>query len=433
MLTRTSPRTLVGLSLAYFLVLLDTTVLTVALPDLRTSLGGSFEGQQWAVNGYTVAFAASLLTSGAVADRYGAARVFRVGVAGFGVVSLLCAAAPNLWSLVVFRALLGVTGALCLSGSLALIAQLYTEPAARARAMGVWAAVSGTALSAGPLAGGLLAGLYGWRAVFLINPVLAAVSMVVARGATSPPGRGRIDWPVQIAACAFLALLADAITQVAVLPLAGALVVLAVLVWLERRSDAPALPGNLLHAAGWGLTTGAVVNFAFSGALFVITLLLQGAGRLSPLAAGLAFLPLTVPMTFNALLTGRVVARYGPRPPIVAGLILLVAGLVVTGFTLRADAGAGVSLFVGMALMGFGLSCCFPALAAGVVAAAPPGLAGTAGGLLNAVRQVGATLGVAVMGLVAGGSGSGTFTALLIAAVLVALAGLTVRSARAAR
>lgn len=180
-LTRTTPRSLLGLSLAYFLVLLDTTVLVVALPGLRASLGGSFAGQQWAVNGYTVAFAASLLTGGAVSDRYGAARVFRAGVVAFGGVSLLCALAPGLWALVGLRALLGLAGALCLSSSLGLIAQLYPDPAGRARAMGVWAAVSGTALAAGPLAGGLLVGLYGWRAVFLINPVLAVAALVLIR------------------------------------------------------------------------------------------------------------------------------------------------------------------------------------------------------------------------------------------------------------
>ncbi|MFC4589412.1 MFS transporter [Sphaerisporangium corydalis] len=421
--SRTSPKTLVGLSLAYFLVLLDTTVLTVALPDLRASLGGSFAGQQWAVNGYTVAFAASLLTSGAVSDRYGAARVFRAGIVAFGAVSLLCALAPGLGVLVVLRALLGVAGALCLSGSLGLIAQLYPDPAGRARAMGVWAAVSGTALAAGPLAGGLLTGLYGWRAVFLVNPLLAAAGVLVTRGLTSPAGRTRIDWPVQAAACAFLALLADAATEVSLPPLVASAVVLALLVWRERRGSAPALPGGLLRATGPGLATGAVVNFAFAGALFVITLLLQGAGRLTPLETGLAFLPLTVPMTFNALVTGRVVARFGPRPSVAAGLVLLFAGLVASGAAVRAASGLGPLLVCGLALMGFGLSCCLPALVAGVVSAAPPGLAGTAGGVLNAVRQVGATLGVAVMGVVAKGTtGDGTSAALFLAAGLVLLA-----------
>ncbi|MEV1179323.1 MFS transporter, partial [Nonomuraea sp. NPDC049784] len=150
-----------GFSLAYFLVILDTTVLTIALPDLRASLGGSLAGQQWAVNAYTVAFAASLLIGGAVADRYGAARIFKAGVAAFGVISLLSAAAPHLGVLIGLRALLGVAGALCTGGSLGLLAQLFPDPAARARATGLWAAITGSALAAGPLLGGLLVDLYG--------------------------------------------------------------------------------------------------------------------------------------------------------------------------------------------------------------------------------------------------------------------------------
>uniref|UniRef100_UPI001C5DFF3A MFS transporter n=1 Tax=Nonomuraea ceibae TaxID=1935170 RepID=UPI001C5DFF3A len=169
---------LLGVCLAYFLVLLDTTVLTIALPDLRASLGGSVAGQQWAVNAYTVAFAATLLTGGAVADRYGAARVFRAGVAAFGLLSLACAAAPALGVLVGARAALGVAGALCVGGSLGLLAELYPAPAARARATGVWAAATGTALAAGPLLGGLLVGLAGWGAVFLVDAPLAALRLL---------------------------------------------------------------------------------------------------------------------------------------------------------------------------------------------------------------------------------------------------------------
>ncbi|MDP9840878.1 MFS transporter [Streptosporangium lutulentum] len=409
MLATPSFRRLAGISLAYFLVLLDTTVLTVALPDLRASLGGTFADQQWAVNGYTVAFAASLLTGGAVSDRYGAARVFRLGVTGFGVISLMCALAPGMGILIALRALLGLAGALCLGSSLGLIAQLHTDPAGRARAMGVWAALTGTALAAGPLLGGLLVESYGWRAIFLVNPPLAVLSLIAVRGLVSAMGAGRIDWGVQVVACAFLGLLAAAITGFSVPAASLALVALAVLVWLQRRAPEPVLPGGSLRASWPGLLTGGVVNFAFSGALFVITLLLQGERGFTPLEAGLAFLPLTVPMTFNALLTGRLVARYGPGPSILAGLALLSAGLTAAPSA------------IGMIMVGLGLSCCLPALVADVVSTAPAGTAGTAGGLLNAVRQVGAVLGVAVMGVVAHGTADGTSRALLLAAVLTAL------------
>ncbi|MEV4394745.1 MFS transporter [Nonomuraea sp. NPDC049607] len=395
-----------GFSLAYFLVILDTTVLTIALPDLRASLGGSLAGQQWAVNAYTVAFAASLLTGGAVADRFGAARVFKAGVALFGVLSLLSAAAPDLGVLVALRALLGVAAALCTGGSLGLLAEMYPAPAVRARATGLWAAITGSALAAGPLLGGLLVGLSGWRAVFLVNVPFAVTSLLIMRGVASPRGSRRIDWQVQALACVLLGLVAEALIDSSALAAALAVAVLVVLVLVERRSHAPALPGGLLAATWPELLAGTVANFAFSGALFVLTLLLQDTRHLSPVAAGLAFLPLTLPMTVNPLLTGRLVARHGPRPPILGGLALLATGLAGVALT---DV-----LWPWLVVMGFGLSFVLPALMAGMVNAAPAGTAGTAGGVLNASRQVGATLGVAVLGVVG--------RPLLVAAVVTALA-----------
>jgi DHA2 family methylenomycin A resistance protein-like MFS transporter len=202
-----------------------------------------------------------------------------------------------------------------------------------------------------------------------------------------------------------LGLVAEALIDSSPAAAGLAVVALAVLVLAERRSRAPALPGGLLATTWPELLAGTVANFAFSGALFVLTLLLQDTRHLSPLAAGLAFLPLTLPMTVNPLLTGRLVARYGPRPPILGGLALLAAGL------------SGVALTSVLApwlvVMGFGLSFVLPALMAGMVNAAPAGTAGTAGGVLNASRQVGATLGVAVLGVVG--------RPLLVAAVLTAL------------
>ncbi|MEV0229178.1 MFS transporter [Nonomuraea sp. NPDC050786] len=409
-----------GFSLAYFLVILDTTVLTIALPDLRADLGGSLAGQQWAVNAYTVAFAAALLTGGAVADRYGAARIFKAGVAAFGVISLLSAAAPHLGVLVALRALLGLAGALCTGGSLGLLPQLFPDPAARARATGLWAAITGTALAAGPLLGGLLVDLSGWRAVFLINPPIALISLLIMRRVRSPRGHRLIDWRVQVLACAFLGLVAEALIDASMVAGILAVLALAAVVLAERRSKAPALPGGLLAATWPELLAGTVANFAFAGALFVLTLLLQDTRHLAPLAAGLAFLPLTLPMTVNPLLTGRLVARYGPRPPILGGLALLAAGL--TGLALT-DAAAPW-----LVVMGFGLSFVLPALMAGMVNSAPPGTAGTAGGVLNAFRQVGATLGVAIMGVVS----HPLPTAAVLTALTCACYGLAARRARTA-
>ncbi len=403
------PRTsrLIGLSLGYFMVLLDTTVLTVALPDLRRSLGGGVAGQQWAVSGYTVAFAALLLTAGAVADRFGPRRVFAAGVASFGFVSLLSAAAPSLPVLVAARVVLGAAGALCLPSSLAILSRLYPVPAERGRALGAWAAITGCALAAGPVVGGLLVAAGGWRAVFLVNVPVAVLSLLLTRGIAAPATGRALDVRAQLAACAFLAVLTDAVIDRRIVSGAAALVLLVVVVAVERRSHAPAVPAAVVRAPGVraGLIAGAAVNFAMSGGLFVLTLSLQR--HLGPVATGLAFLPLTLPTAFNPLLTGRLVARYGPRRPVLGGMALLTAGC----------AAAPYASWPAMAMIGFGVSFALPALVTGVVQAAPEGSAGMASGLLNAVRQVGATLGVAVMGGLAAGP------AFAVAAVVCAAAG----------
>jgi DHA2 family methylenomycin A resistance protein-like MFS transporter len=430
------PARLLGVSLGYFLVLLDTTVLTVALPDLRRSLGGTVAGQQWAVTGYTVVFAALLLGAGAVADRYGARRVFAAGVAAFGVLSLAGAAAPALWVLVGVRALLGAAGACCLPASLALIARLYPAPAERARALGAWAAITGAALAAGPIVGGGLVSLAGWRAVFLVNVPVAAVALLLTAGPAlaAPRGAGRVDGVSQGLAAVFLACVTAAVIEAgaasprAVPAALGALLVLPALVRRQRRSPRPLVPSALLRVpvARAALLSGAAVNFALSGTLFVVSLLLQDRYGWGPLAAGVAFLPLTLPTAVNPLVTGRLVARYGPRRPVLAGLVLLVAGALV----LAAAPGYPV-LAVGLAVTGLGVSFALPALVTATVAAAPDGLAGTAGGLLNAVRQVGATVGVAAMGaLVAPTLAAAPWAMLLSAAVLAAVLVLTARGPR---
>jgi DHA2 family methylenomycin A resistance protein-like MFS transporter len=390
------------------MVLLDMTVLSVAEPDLARSFDTSVAGLQWTVTGYTVVFAALLLSAGAVADRFGAHRVFRAGTIVFGLGSLFSAAAPWLWTLVTLRALLGVAAAACVPASMAMIARLYPQPVDRARAMASWAAISGAAVAAGPIAGGVLVGLAGWRTIFLINVPLAAVvlALTAVRAVRCPTGKRPIDWVTQIAACALLALLTDTLIAAgssagshAAWSGAGTLLAGLVFLMLERRSVTPVLPVAVLQARGIpaGLLAGAAVNFALTGWLFVLPLLFQQQRRLSPIETGLAFLPLTLPFAVNPLVTGRIVARVGARPPVLAGLGLLTAGGGLLGCGALNQASYAV-LAVGLLLSGFGVSFALPALATMVVSAAPEGMAGTAGGLFNATRQVGATLGVALMG-----------------------------------
>ncbi|GAA4238027.1 MFS transporter [Actinomadura meridiana] len=412
-----STLTLFGVSLGYFMILLDTTVLSVAEPDLVASLDGTVAGLQWAVTGYTVVFGALLLSAGAVADRYGAHRAFRAGIAVFGAGSLLSAAAPDLWTLVALRAVLGVAAAACVPASMAMIARLYPVPAERARAVAVWAAISGAALAAGPVVGGALVGLAGWRAVFLVNVPLAVIVLVLVAGRDvhCPRGSRAIDWWAQLLACAALALLTDALIALgsgadvhALGSGAGAVLAGAAFVLRERGSAAPVLPPAVLRVSGIpaALVAGAAVNFVMTGVLFVLPLVFAEVLGLTPFQTGLAFLPMTLPFAVNPLITGRIVAAAGPRRPVLLGLGLLTCGGVLFG-TVLLDGATYPPLVAGLLCTGFGVSFALPALATMVVTGAPDGMAGTAGGLLNAARQGGATLGVAVMGAFASvGSGS---------------------------
>jgi DHA2 family methylenomycin A resistance protein-like MFS transporter len=391
------------------MVLLDTTVLTVALPDIGRDLHVGVTGLQWVTDAYLLPFAACLLTAGALADRWGGDRVFRAGTGAFGALSLVSAAAPTTATLVALRGLLGLAGAALLPSSLALIALAFPDPARRARAIGTWAAITGAALAAGPLVGGLLVGAYGWRSVFLVNAPVAAASLLLCRRHLPPCPRSRrpLDGPGQVLCFAGLFAGTWALVRGGAAGWSGSGVALAAgvaalagagLVVVERRSAAPMLPPALLarRTVGWALAAGTGVNFALSGGLFVSTLLLQQDRALGSVATGAAFLPLTLPTAFNPLLTGRLVARVGPRGPVLAGLLATALSAAVLAAT--AGRPAYLPTAVAFALLGLGVSLSIPALTAAAVTAAPAGTAGIAAGALNASRQAGAVVGVALLG-----------------------------------
>ena len=396
-------RLLTGLSLGYFLVMLDTTIVTVALPSMSPSLAE----QQWISNGYTLTFAAFLLTAGAWSDRFGARRVFCTGLLSFAALSLLSAVSPSPAALIALRALLGVAGALLVPSSLSLIAAAYPVSAARAKAMGVWAAVSGTGLVAGPLLGGLLTQAFGWRAIFLVNVPVAVLALALSRSApATPPKPGRVGWAGQVSAVVALSTLTYALVESVFWLLPVSLVAAAVFVAAQRRPDAM-LPVSLLSR---NLLAGAIVNFALSGVLFVLSLYFQQSRGYSPSTTGLAFLPLTIPTAFNPIFTGRLVARIGSRVPAVSGFLLMSSGALLQAFF------PALSV-VALAMLGFGVSLAIPSLLTAVVGSAPRELAGIAGGALNASRQTGAVLGVAVLGALL--SATSTTTALAAAGVLL--------------
>jgi len=401
-----------GVAAGNFLVLLDASVLTVALPDLHRDLHASGAALPWTVNAYTVVFAGLLLASGSIADRFGPRRVYRAALAGFLVVSLLCAAAPTIGLLIAGRALLGAAAAGLVPASLALLAALYPDRAQRSRMVGAWAAVTSIGLVTGPIIGGGLVAAGGWRLVFLVNPPIALLALLFSHrlsghrpGTAGNPidGAGLVLSVIALGALSFG--LIDGGTggwarpgPVVALALAACAVV--ALVAVERRAPGPVLPPALLRLprVRADLVAGAVASMVFYGVFFALTLWLQDTRHLGPVQAGAAFLPMTLPMCVLPLVAGRLVARIGARPVILVGLAADVVSGVLLAFagshSLGWVLGAQVFLVLGSTLA-------IPAATADMASAAPPQLAATGQGAFNAGRQAGSALGVALLGTVA--------------------------------
>lgn len=405
---------LIGLSLGYFMVLFDTTALTIALPDLAREFDAGVQGLAWVADGYTLTFAGCLLAGGVAADSHGADRVFMAGLGGFGALSLLTVAAPSVPILVVARGLLGVAGALLLPASLSLIAALHPDREQRARAIATWAAISATALAAGPLLGGVLVAGAGWRGVFLVNaPVALAASLLLMGRLPAPPRRST---GVDLRGQAFVFISISGLTAALInggaegwtepmtlAPALAAVIAGALAVASERSSRAPAVPLSLLkdrvfnRTLGGGLAIGGVL----AGELFLMTLQLQELRGFGPILTGAAFLPLTLPMVLLPRLAARVVAGTGSTGPVLGGLLLVTAA--VTSLALLPSDSAFIWVGIALAILGTGIAFTLPSLTAAAVSAAPPDAAGAASGLFSVARQIGATLGVAAATAAIGG------------------------------
>lgn len=423
--TRPGPR-LLGISLAYFMVLLDTTVLAVAEPSIMASLHTGVVGVGWTTTVYTMALASALVFAGSLADRLGAYRVFLAGVIGFGAASLACAFAPTIALLLVFRAVLGLFAAAIIPGSLALIASLYPEPASRGRAISAWAAISGVAVAAGPVLGGWLIAVDGWRAVFVVNVPIALAVLLLCRTPIAITRRARtLSWLPHLGLAATLAIATFAVTQAGRQQWASAVLCGLVALGLgygttliDRASPAPIVPAALRRnravwtAFGWG----AAVNYALTTVIFSIPLVL----RTTAAGAGASLLPMTLLVALNPLITGRLVAACGPLRPIRMGFVAFPIGLAL--IAVATTTGQPFVLGLGLLSCGFGVSWTLPALVGFAVNQADPAAAGSVGGLLNATRQVGATIAAAVASVTvphhAGGSGAVPF---VIAAIVCTL------------
>jgi EmrB/QacA subfamily drug resistance transporter len=405
--------------MSLFIVGLDNTVVNVALPSIRRELHASLSGLQWTIDAYTLVLASLLMLSGSTADRLGRRRVFQVGLALFTLGSLLCSVAPGVGWLVVFRMLQAVGGSMLNPVAMSIIRNTFTDARERAAAIGVWGGVVGLSLALGPLLGGALVDGIGWRSIFWINiPVGLAAIALTARFVpeSRAPRARRVDLVGQVLVITALASLTGGIIEGAKTgfgsPAIVALFTVATvatisLVAYELRRFEPLIDPRFFRSPPFaGASAIAVCVFAaLGGFLFLNTLYLQDVRGFSAFHAGLYTLPMAGMTVLLAPLSGRLVGRVGARPSLVAGGVgIAVGSALLTGMTATTSTSL---LIVAYVAFGFGFGLVNPPITNTAVSGMPAAQAGVAAAIASTSRQVGQTLGVAVVGAIAAGGLSG--------------------------
>jgi EmrB/QacA subfamily drug resistance transporter len=396
--------------MSLFIVGLDNTILNVALPSIRSDLGASVSGLQWTTDAYTLVLAGLLMLAGSTADRIGRRRVFKTGLVLFALGSLLCGVAPSLSWLIAFRVVQAVGGSMLNPVAMSIITNTFTEPRERARAIGVWGAVVGISMALGPIVGGALVQSAGWRSVFWVNLPVALTAFVLTMRfvpESRAPRPRRPDPIGQVLVITTLVALTAGVIEgpgrgwtspeiIALFVVAAAS--LAGLLYYEPRRAEPLLDLRFFRSVPFsGATVIAVCAFAaMSGFLFLNTLYLQDVRGYSPIEAGLHTLPMAVATMAFSPLSGRLVGTVGARIPLlVASGGIAVSALLLTG--LDADTPV-VLLIVAYAVFGLGFGMVNAPITNTAVSGMPRAQAGVAAAVASTSRQVGQTLGVAVVG-----------------------------------
>src|SRR5215212_1909713 len=410
--------TLLAVSVATFMLLLDITVVNTALPSIHDDLGASFTDLQWVIDAYTLSLAALVLTAGVLADRLGRRRVFAAGLAIFTVASLFAGLAPDPTFLNITRAIQGVGGAVMFAVSLALVAQEFQPGRERGAAMGVYGATIGVAVATGPLVGGALTDSLGWESIFFLNVPIGAAAIAITYTKlreTRDPNASSIDWAGLVTFSAALFVLVLGLLRgndegwgstLIVSLFAAAAALLAAFVVIEGRVKEPMLPLGLFKRPAF--TGVQLAAFAVSGSMFALflylTLYLQNYLGHSPFEAGLRYLPVTIMSFLVAPVAGALLSRVPARVMLSLGLLGTGAGLLLMSGIQAGDDWTG--LLPGFLLAGAGVGLLNPVIADVALSVVPKEQSGMASGINDTFRQVGIAVGIAAWGAVFLGRGA---------------------------
>jgi DHA2 family methylenomycin A resistance protein-like MFS transporter len=417
-------------SLAFVVSQLDVSIVNIALPSIARAFSADISSLQWIADAYTVAFAAFMLSAGGMSDRLGSRRVFQFGLLLFGLASTGCGLAWSTGSLVAFRVLQGIGAATMIPSSLSILNQAFShQPGQRARAVALWTMAGGVSIAAGPILGGLFLHISSWRLIFIVNiPIcLAGIFLSVRLNESERHSHQGLDIPGQLLWMLTLTALITGIIEWHALGIRHPLIIgcllfsvimMALFLQRERRSKVPILPLDLFKAPVFNvlLLLGVVVNNAYYGTVFVLSLYLQNVLHYTSVTAGLAFLPLTGGFIISNLLSGRLMAKYGIRVPLFLGALLATAGyaglLIATSHTHYRE------LFIPFIIIPFGMGIAVPAMTTGILSSVEKTRSGTASAILNTTRQAAGAMGVAIFGALANGGAGAIASAVRVSGMI---------------
>lgn len=404
----------IALCMGFFMIILDVTIVNVALPTITSYFETTLSKLQWVVAGYTLAFACCLLLVGSLTDYFGAKKIFLLGLIFFSITSLSCALADSIWILIFCRILQGAAAAFLLPSSLALINSIFEEQHQKAKAIGMWAALGGVACATGPFLGGILTATFSWRAVFLVNLIISFISYVLAFTciaiSISKKNIIKMDVPGQIIAFSAVFILAFALIEIGNTGFTKSIFIYfiisfllsALFIYLENRVEYPMMPLSLFknRMISMGLIVSGILNLCFYGALFTLPFYFANIRHYSTFVVGLALLPLPALAVFGSYLGGKCTGGFGPARVIFIGFVIAAIGFL-TLLELNNSTPPYVLIMLPFLTIGFGVSFATPAMTFAVIHSASKEYEGTVSAILNIFNQIGNLMGVAIFGTIA--------------------------------